>query len=128
MRQALSARDLALVPLVAPTTTAQRRRRICEAARGFVYVVSDVGTTGEREALPPSLAELVAAVKADAEVPAAVGFGIGDPRVAAEVGRVADGVIIGSKLVRLVGEAPSAADAAEQVTDFLQRTRTALGS
>ena len=99
---------LALVPLVAPTTPAERRARICAAAQGFVYVVSTVGTTGERDELPPELAELVAATKAEAEVPVAVGFGIGTPEQAAEVGEVADGVIIGSRLVRAAGEAGAA--------------------
>jgi tryptophan synthase alpha chain len=126
--EALAARELALVPLVAPTTPAERCRRICDTARGFVYVVSVVGTTGERKALPPALSELLARVKEDAEVPAAVGFGIGDPRQAAEAGRLADGVIIGSKLVRMVGEAPSATAGAEQVAEFLHETRAALAS
>jgi tryptophan synthase alpha chain len=128
VREALAARELALVPLVAPTTPPERRRRICEAASGFVYVISDVGTTGEREALAPALAELVDAVREASDVPAAVGFGIGDPAQAAEVGRIADGVIIGSKLVRLAGEAPSAEGAAAEVADFLRRTRAALGT
>ena len=92
------------MPLVAPTTPAERRARICAVARGFVYVVSTVGTTGERGELPRGLAELAAATKAEAEVPVAVGFGIGTPEQAAEVGLVADGVIIGSRLVRAAGE------------------------
>ena len=128
VRDALAGRELALVPLVAPTTPPERRRRICEVAGGFVYVVSDVGTTGERDALPAALAEFVASVKDGSEVPAAVGFGIGSPDQAAEVGSVADGVIIGSKLVRLAGDAPSALTAAEEVGAFLRRTRAALGS
>ena len=66
-----------------------------------------VGTTGERDELPPALAELVAATKAEAEVPVAVGFGIGTPEQAAEVGEIADGVIVGSRLVRAAGEAGS---------------------
>ena len=72
---------------------------------GFVYVVSTVGTTGERDEMPAELAELVSATKAEAEVPVAVGFGIGTPDQAAQVGEVADGVIIGSRLVRAAGEA-----------------------
>ena len=107
MREAFAAAGLALVPLVAPTTPAERRARICAAARGFVYVVSTVGTTGERAEVPAALAELVAATKEDSEVPVAVGFGIGTPEQAAEVGRIADGVIIGSRLVRAAGEGGS---------------------
>ena len=60
VREAFNAAGLALVPLVAPTTPAERRARICAVARGFVYVVSTVGTTGERAEVPASLAQLVA--------------------------------------------------------------------
>lgn len=126
VRDALGAAGLDLVPLLAPTTPPERRKRICAAAQGFVYLVSTVGTTGERQQLPPGLAELVAAAKADAEVPVAVGFGIGTPEQAGRVGEVADGVIVGSRLVRAAGEAGSAADAAEAVSSFLRETRAAL--
>jgi tryptophan synthase alpha chain len=126
-REALAAAGLALVPLVAPTTPDERRARICASAAGFVYVVSTVGTTGEREALPAGVAELVAATKADAEVPVAVGFGIGTPEQAAQVGEIADGVIVGSRLVRAAGEAGSPVAAAGAVASFLADARVALG-
>jgi tryptophan synthase alpha chain len=126
VRQALAAVGLALVPLVAPTTPAERRARICAAAQGFVYVVSTVGTTGERDELPPELSELVAATKADADVPVAVGFGIGTPDQAAQVGEVADGVIVGSRLVRAAGEASGPDAAADAVGAFLRDSRAAL--
>jgi tryptophan synthase alpha chain len=128
VRDALAAAGLALVPLLAPTTAPQRRSRICAAAEGFVYVVSTVGTTGEREQLPPGLAELVAATRADAEVPVAVGFGIGTPEQAARVGEVADGVIVGSRLVRAAGEAGSPEAAADAVADFLREARAGLAA
>jgi tryptophan synthase alpha chain len=126
IRDAFSAAGLALVPLVAPTTPAGRLGRICSVARGFVYVVSTLGTTGERDQLPAGLADLVAATKAESEVPVAVGFGIGTPQQAAEVGRLADGVIIGSRLVRAAGEAGSPQAAADAVAAFLRETRDAL--
>jgi tryptophan synthase alpha chain len=126
VREALAEAGLALVPLLAPTTPAERRRQICEAARGFVYVVSTVGTTGERGEIPPALAELVTATKADAATPVAVGFGIGTPEQAARVGQLADGVIIGSRLVRAAGEAGSPPAAADAVASFLSETREAL--
>ncbi len=126
IRAALAGAGLALVPLLAPTTTAERRKRICAAAQGFVYVVSSVGTTGERQQLPVGLAELVAATKEEAEVPVAVGFGIGTPQQAAEVGEIADGVIIGSRLVRAAGEVGTGAAAAEAVGSFLREARAAL--
>ena len=128
VRDALTGRGLALIFLVAPTTPPDRRRAICAAAQGFVYVVSDTRTTGERETLPAGLGELVAAVRADAAVPAAVGFGIGTPQQAAEVGRVADGVIVGSRLVRAAGEAGSPAAAASAVREFIAAARAALAA
>ena len=103
---------LALIPLIAPTTPPARRAEICRDATGFIYVVSDTRTTGERDRMPEELGDLVRAVQADASVPAAVGFGIGTPEQAAEVGAVADGVIVGSRLVREVAEAGSADAAA----------------
>jgi len=126
VREAFAAEGLALVPLLAPTTPAERRRRICEAAGGFVYVVSTVGTTGERAEVPAALAELVEATKAEARTPVAVGFGIGSPEQAAQVGAIADGVIIGSRLVRAAGEGGSPQGAADAVASFLGETREAL--
>jgi tryptophan synthase alpha chain len=126
VRTALNGRGLALIPLVAPTTPPERRRRICADAQGFVYLVSDTRTTGEREHLPAELAELVAATRADASVPVAVGFGIGTADQAAEVGRVADGVIVGSRLVRAVAEAGDRSEAAIAVADFIAGARAAM--
>lgn len=119
----LADRGLALVPLVAPTTPPVRRGAICAGAEGFVYVVSDTRVTGERDELPGGLAELVAAVRSDAAVPAAVGFGVGSPEQAAAVGALADGVVIGSRLVRAVAEAGTPAGAAEEVAAFLGECR-----
>jgi len=126
VRESFAAEGLALVPLLAPTTPAERRRRICESAHGFVYVVSTVGTTGERAEIPAALTELVEATKAEAATPVAVGFGIGTPEQAAQVGKIADGVIIGSRLVRAAGEGDSPQAAADAVASFLSETRVAL--
>jgi tryptophan synthase alpha chain len=117
---------LALIPLVAPTTPPDRRARICAEAEGFIYLISDTRTTGERERLPDALGELIAATQADSAVPVAVGFGIGTPEQAAQVGGIADGVIVGTRLVRAVGEAPDAAGAASAVTDFITKARAAM--
>jgi tryptophan synthase alpha chain len=127
IRDAFKEAGLAMVPLLAPTTSPQRRTAICDVASGFIYVVSTVGTTGERGELPPELADLVAQTKADAgETPVAVGFGIGTAAHAAEVGKVADGVIIGSRLVRAAGEGATPAESAGAVAEFLAETRVAL--
>ncbi|HTU13889.1 MAG TPA: tryptophan synthase subunit alpha [Solirubrobacterales bacterium] len=125
-RNVLNQAGLAVVPLIAPTTLGARREEICRIAAGFVYVVSSVGTTGERREVPVHLRELVEDVKGKAEVPVAVGFGIGTPDQAGEVGGIADGVIIGSKLVRLVADAPDTDTAVAEVTRFLAETRAAI--
>jgi tryptophan synthase alpha chain len=117
---------LALIPLVAPTTPPARRAEICGGAHGFVYLVSTVGVTGEREELPAELTELIAAAQADASVPVAVGFGISTPEHAAKVGEVADGVIIGTRLVREVADAPDRDAAVSGVSAFLRETLAAL--
>lgn len=127
IRAAMAKAGLALISMVAPTTPAERRRRICEAAEGFVYVVSLAGVTGERDELAPGLAELVEAVRSDADVPAAVGFGIGTPEQVAAVGRIADGVIVGSRLVRDVAEARDPESAVAAVGSFLREARAAMG-
>ena len=126
LREALNRHGLALVPLVAPTTPGPRRREICAGAQGFVYLVSDTRTTGERDDLPSELADLVAATKADATVPVAVGFGIGTVDQAAAVGRIADGVIVGSRLVRAADEAGDRAEAAIAVAEFIAGARAAM--
>jgi tryptophan synthase alpha chain len=124
--EALGKHGLALIPLVAPTTPPERRARICAAAHGFVYLVSTVGVTGERDELPPELTELITATKEVAGVPVAVGFGISTPEQAANVGEVADGIIIGTRLVRAVADAPDSDAAVTAVSDFLRETRAAL--
>jgi tryptophan synthase alpha chain len=125
-RQILAEAGLAVIPLVAPTTPGPRREQICAVATGFVYVVSSVGTTGERGELPPELREFVEDIRSRAAVPVAVGFGIGSHEQAAEVGGLADGVIIGSRLVRIPAEAGSTAEAVSGTMEFLSRTASAL--
>lgn len=125
---ALRDAGVAPVPLVAPTTPPARRRRICQGATGFVYVVSDTRVTGERDDLPSGLTGLVEAVRAESTVPVAVGFGIGTPEQAAAVGRIADGVIVGTRLVRAVGEADGAEAAAAAVSEFIRAAREAMTS
>jgi tryptophan synthase alpha chain len=104
LREACDAAGMALVPLVAPTTPDERLRAIGADARGFVYAVSLVGTTGERDEVPPGLPELVERVRGATELPVAVGFGISTSTQARRVGDLADGVIVGSRVVRAAGE------------------------
>lgn len=96
-----------LVPLIAPTTPGDRLRAIGARARGFMYTVSVVGTTGERTGVNSDLQRVVERAKAHTEVPVAVGFGISTPADAAAAAAAgADGVIVGSRLVRAAAEHP----------------------
>jgi tryptophan synthase alpha chain len=123
--EALDARGLALVPLVAPTTPDERLTQIGARARGFLYTVSVTGTTGERASNDGGLPGILARARAHTEVPVAVGFGIGTPEQAAAAAEAgADGVIIGSRLVRAAGEAQAPAD---EVRELVRAFATALG-
>jgi tryptophan synthase alpha chain len=113
---ALDERGLALVPLVAPTTPDDRLEQIGARARGFLYTVSVTGTTGERAANAGGLPEVLARAKAHTDVPVAVGFGIGTPEQAAAAASAgADGVIVGSRLVRAAGESDAPAGAVREL-------------
>ena len=95
---------LAVVYLIAPTTTPDRRAAVARRSGGFLYCVSLVGVTGARTSLPPSVRGLVAAAKADSPVPVAVGFGVSRPaHVRMLVAAGADGVIVASALVDALG-------------------------
>jgi tryptophan synthase alpha chain len=118
---------LALIPLVAPTTPDDRMADICAQARGFIYTVSVTGTTGERSADAEGLAALVGRVRAHTDLPVAVGFGISDPEQAARVGEVADGAIVGTRLVREARQAhEGGGDPVPEVLDLVKTFSDAL--
>jgi tryptophan synthase alpha chain len=124
VRAATDAAGLALVPLVAPTTTDERMATIGATARGFVYTVSTVGTTGEREALADAVGPLMERTRAHTDVPVAVGFGIGTPVQAVEAARAgADGVIVGTRLVRAAGDGEDVRALVAQFTQALRETQ-----
>ena len=107
---ACDAAGVALVPLVAPTTPDERLAAIGRSARGFVYTVSVTGTTGERQGLAGDVRAMLTRTKARTDVPVALGFGIRDPEGATQaVAAGADGVIVGSRLVRAAAESPEPA-------------------
>lgn len=114
-------RGVALCPLAAPTSTEERLARIGEAATGFVYCVSVAGVTGARESLPPGAIDLLRRVRSGTRAPAALGFGISTAEAAAEAAAEADGVIIGSKLMQIVGE-----EGPEGAREWLVGVREAL--
>jgi tryptophan synthase alpha chain len=101
---ACRAAGLALVRLVTPTTPPERAEAIAKKSTGFLYCVSVAGVTGARTDLPPGLLDRIAWLRTKTEVPIVVGFGISSPEQVRAVAAVADGVIVGSALVRLVAE------------------------
>jgi tryptophan synthase alpha chain len=118
---ACDAAGVALVPLVAPTTPGERLRAIGERARGFLYTVSVTGTTGEREALSDTFAKTVERARAHTDVPVALGFGIATPGHAAEAAAAgADGVIVGSRLVRAAAEGEDVRALVQGLADALR--------
>jgi tryptophan synthase alpha chain len=109
---ALRAKGVALIRLATPTSDAARLPAILEGSSGFLYYVSVAGITGLQQAAQASIAEAVARLKAATTLPVAVGFGVRTPEQAAEIARVADGVVVGSALVELVGAHGEAAPGA----------------
>jgi tryptophan synthase alpha chain len=128
VRATFDARGLALVPLVAPTTSATRLPGICADARGYIYYVSLAGVTGTRAADAAAIAPHLAQVRAACALPVLVGFGIRDAATAAAMAPHADGVVVGSALVQAMEGATDAGDAAARAKAFLAPLRAALDS
>jgi tryptophan synthase alpha chain len=127
LRAEAMAAGLDLVHLVAPTSTPERMRKIARASEGFVYLVSLTGVTGERTALATEeLAQQLRALRAITTKPVCVGFGIGTPEQAALVGQLADGVVVGSAIVRLVERHASSAELLNRVGDFIAGLKAPL--
>jgi tryptophan synthase alpha chain len=105
---------LDLVHLLPPNSTNERIRFVTERSRGFVYLVSVIGITGARDALPAKLKEFISRTRQVTDKPLAVGFGISTPEQAAAVGQVADGVIVGSALIKAVANAVNPVEGARK--------------
>jgi len=119
-RQCLHDKGIATVFLAAPTSTPERIKRIAEASTGFIYYVSRTGVTGVQERVEDTVRGAVGAIRQHTDKPVAVGFGISRPEQAAEVAAYADGVVVGSAIVRLIGEHGNHANAIEQVGAFVR--------
>ncbi len=104
---------LPLIPMLAPTSPHERMEMIARNAKGFIYLVSVTGITGERRELSAGLADLVAMVRTHTSAPVCVGFGIGTPEQAKAVGAIADGAIVGSACVRTIGESVTPVETAK---------------
>ena len=110
---------LKAIRLIAPTTPPERLREITDAAEGFIYYVSREGVTGEQSSLSTDIAERVAAIRSLTKVPVAVGFGISNPEQAATVAGLADGVVVGSAIVRRISEVGDTPELASKIADFV---------
>ena len=117
---------LDLVQLIAPTTTVKRTGEILNASTGFLYCISVAGTTGVRQELPRELIEQLKSLRAQSSLPLAVGFGISSPEQVGALSGVADGIIVGSAIVRCIAEADSAVQAATVVRSFAEQMQCAV--
>jgi tryptophan synthase alpha chain len=120
---ATHASPLPLIQMLAPTSPPERMEKIAREAKGFVYLVSVTGVTGARSSISDGLGELIARVREHTSAPVCVGFGIGTPEQAKQVGALADGVIVGSACVKAIGENENPVEAAKE---FAQSFKEAL--
>jgi tryptophan synthase alpha chain len=121
--EAISRREgLDLIYLLAPTSTAGRIRLVAEKGTGFIYLVSVTGVTGTRANLPSDLDKFVAKVRKVATQPLCIGFGISTPEQASQLAKIADGVIVGSRVVQLM----EIDDDFTSIVNFVKKLRHAL--
>ena len=111
---------LKMIRLIAPTTPPERIALIAQAAEGFVYFVSREGVTGEQQSVSSSLAEQAAAIRAVTSLPLVVGFGISTPEQAREAAVPVDAVVVGSAIVRRIGEHGASGEVADRVAEFVR--------
>jgi tryptophan synthase alpha chain len=117
-KAALDAAGLRTVFLMAPTSTDERIALIARQCTGFIYYVSRMGVTGARTGLAADMQEVLARIKQHTDKPVAVGFGISDPDQARTVGTLADGVVVGSAIVRMIGELGESPETAGKIGTF----------
>jgi tryptophan synthase alpha chain len=121
-------RDFKLILLVTPTTSPQRAEKVVRACGGFVYVVSVVGITGARDALPVALRDQMTRLRTMTDLPLCVGFGVSKPEHVRELRTIADGIIVGSAVVKkLEAAATDRARALADVCQLVKELRSALG-
>jgi tryptophan synthase alpha chain len=122
--KALEAKGISAILLAAPTTREDRMEMILSRSKGFVYYVSLRGVTGARTGIVEGLEERVRGIQENSSLPVCVGFGVSTPEQVAEIGRYADGVVVGSALVRVIekaGEGQAAVDAAKKFVAELKQ-------
>ena len=112
--------DLRHIQLIAPTSSPDRIKQIAASAEGFIYYVSRLGVTGTQTSVATGIAEQVAVIKAASNVPVCVGFGVSNPDQAAEIASKADGVVVGSAIVRLIEQNGSSPDLPDRLLAFVK--------
>ena len=118
--------NLNLIPLVAPTTPPDRIKLITGEAKGFIYCVSLTGVTGVRDSLGVDISDFMENVRAATDVPVAVGFGISNPEQAAAIAKVSDAVIVGSALVKIVGEFGDSSETVDNITTQVKALKASI--
>lgn len=108
------------IRLIAPTSSAGRIASIAAASEGFIYYVSREGVTGEQETVATSIDEQVALIREHTRTPIVIGFGISNPEQAKTVAKLADGVVVGSAIVKIVGNEGDSPDLGEKVFEFVK--------
>ncbi len=126
VREVMRENDVTLIDLVAPTSSRDRISRIAAVAEGFLYLVSLTGVTGGRAARSSRVTEFVRRVRRQTDIPLYVGFGISTPGMASNAAAHADGVIVGSAIIRLVRDARSRHDAVRKTATFLRDMQRAV--
>jgi tryptophan synthase alpha chain len=126
LRDSLVAADLDPIFLISPTTTDARIRKAAELGRGFLYVISRLGVTGTRESLAPDVEALIARVRAHANLPIAIGFGIARPEHVAAACRSADAAVVGSALVQVIADHGADGALAGKVEEHVRWLKSAL--
>ncbi len=119
-RELAETHGLKSIRLIAPTTPPARMEHIAKKASGFIYYVSREGVTGEQATVAASIEEQLFEIKKHTDLPVAVGFGISTPAQAAQVAQRADAVVVGSAIVRRMGECAHAPDFVVRMTDFVR--------
>jgi tryptophan synthase alpha chain len=126
LADAAAAAGVKLVYLLAPTSNPKRVEAAARAATGFVYFVSVTGVTGARATVPTEIGPMVASIRAATSLPVVIGFGVSSPEQAKVMGKLADGVVVGSAIVNRIAQGGARAARVDRVTKFVRSLKKAL--
>jgi len=127
VREAADKHGISLIPLIAPTSRARIKeiaKTAADSASGFIYLVSSMGVTGIRGQITTDLASITAEIKSAASIPVAIGFGIHTPAQAAQMAQIADGVIVGSAIVKIIAQYGT--QAAPYINSYVKEMKDAI--